>query len=419
MARKVPLWQRNLAMLWISQLLVMAGFSAMAPFVSLFMKEDLHIIDEKELALNVSLFAFFGTLGYAIFCPIWGKLSDWFGTKPMLLRGTFVTAFLFPMMGYVSGPGWLQFLRFLTAACAGTTAASQIMIARNTPDERQGFAQGVLSTAIWGGAMLGNVFGGLIIHYFSYLAAFWFCGILYFLGGFAILFTREDFTPEMRAARKQARPHRYSPGWWPALSMPVFCMIVLSLVNGVIRGIDGPFVALKVEQMTSAESAAYWTGIISAVICGFSILAGILTGYLADLLPPKKFVVPLLVISAVTMWLQGFTTSLLVFLVARTALSCVAGGISPVVQKVLSQVSPKRKRGASFGFASLGGNIGAMIAAGLGGWSMAVFQLNSVFYVGAILFLLSIPVFSRLLDVALTPYRMPGVHHRRSGLRHH
>ena len=40
-----------------------------------------------------------------------------------------------------------MWLRFATAACAGTTAASHIMIARTTPNNRQGFAQGVLNSA--------------------------------------------------------------------------------------------------------------------------------------------------------------------------------------------------------------------------------------------------------------------------------
>ena len=102
-------------------------------------------------------------------------LGDKFGIKPMLLRGTFVTAPIFAMMGYVKSPEMLIFLRFITASCAGTTAASNIMVVRTTPENRQGFALGLLSTAIWGGAMLGYVIGGVLIHYFNYEIAFWIC----------------------------------------------------------------------------------------------------------------------------------------------------------------------------------------------------------------------------------------------------
>ena len=388
-------WKRNLLMLWLSQLLVMAGFAAMAPFVPLFMKDAMGIVDEKELAMDVSLFNLFGTMAYAIFCPIWGKLSDRFGTKPMLLRGTFVTAFFFPMMGYAPNAGWLIALRFLTAA-------SQIMVARNTPDNRQGFAQGVLNTAIWGGAMLGNVIGGLIIDGYGYRAAFWFCGILYFFAGFAILLTRDGFAPQFQQLLHRAHgSHRLVPWPLPEFTIAVWSLLLLSLVMGLIRSIEAPFVALKVEQITSAAKASYWTGIVSAVVCGGTIVSGVFTGYLADILPPKKLLVPVMLISAAALWAQGFTASLTMFTVSRTVLYMAGGALGPVLQKALSTLTPKRKRGASFGFSSLSGSVGGMLAAMAGGWSMIQFQLNGVFYVGAVLHILSIPLFIRLLDVAL------------------
>ena len=167
----------NLAMLWLSQLIILAGFQALGPFIPLFIKHDLGVVNEESLAFYVAMFQFFGTLAYCIFNPIWGRLSDRYGAKLMLLRGTFVTAFFFPMMAYVKSPEMLLFLRFLTAACAGTTAISNMMIVRNTPNNKQGFALGLLATAIWGGGMLGNVFCGFIIHYFGYKVSFWICGI--------------------------------------------------------------------------------------------------------------------------------------------------------------------------------------------------------------------------------------------------
>ena len=250
-----PSWKLNLALLWISQLFVMAGFAAMIPFVSLFIKNDLHVTDSGSLGFYVSMFSFAGAIGYAVFCPIWGMLSDRFGIKPMLLRGTFVSAFFFPMMGYVTHPGMLVALRFITAACAGTTAASHIMIARTTPNNRQGFAQGVLNSAYWSGSVLGNVIGGLLIHYFNYRYAFWFCGILYFLAGFAIIFTRDN--RELLTSRTLHPHHRYHPfGPLPAFSSAVLMLFALFFVNAVARTTDIPYFALRIESFTSKEAAS-------------------------------------------------------------------------------------------------------------------------------------------------------------------
>ena len=102
-------WVVNLVCLWFSQILVLAGFAALVPFIPLFITQELGITSQSEIGRAVALFNFFGSMAYAIFCPIWGKLSDRFGVKPMLLRGTFVTCFIFIPMGYVKYmAGWLS-----------------------------------------------------------------------------------------------------------------------------------------------------------------------------------------------------------------------------------------------------------------------------------------------------------------------
>ena len=395
-------WQKNLLLLWLSQLAVMSGFSAMIPFVPLFMKEKYGIIETSELAFYVASFNFCGTLAYDVFCPIWGVLADKFGVKPMLLRGTFVTSWMFALMAYVPSANWLIFLRFMTAACAGTTAASQVMIARNTPDNKQGFAQGVLTTAVWGGAMLGNVIGGFIIHYFSYTHAFWLCGILYVFAGVAVIFTQDDFTGQVKNAAIHAVHLKSKIPFIPVFTRSVLLLLSLFLLMGTIRMIEAPYVALKIEDITGSASAAYWTGIVSAVACVGAILSGVVNGYLSDKLPPLKLIVPLLLWSAVALFLQGFANNLILFTLSRAMLYIAAGGLPPILQKQLSAMTPKRKRGSVFGFSSAFNSGGGLLAAVIGGWCFSHISLNGVFYVAAAFFAGSIILFYNGLKKALS-----------------
>ena len=381
-------WKLNLTMLWFSQILVMAGYTAMVPFIPLFIEHELGITETARLATYIAAFNFFGTMAYAIFCPIWGILGDKFGIKPMLLRGTFVTAFIFPMMAYVHTPSMLIFLRFLTAACAGTTAASQIMIARTTPDNKQGFALGVLSTAIWGGAVLGNVVGGLLIHYYSFMHAFWFCGILYFIAGFSVIFTKDDMTRAVKAPKTAGKPWRLLPG----LSCSIWLMLVLFFVMGLLRNIEVPYIALRIEELTSKEEAARLTGLISAIVCAGAILSGIVNGYLADKLSARQLLLPIFIVSSLALFMQG-QGSIIVFTVGRTLLYLMAGGVQPILQKVLSAITPKANRGSSFGMSSLASNAGAMIAAVIGGYCFTYLHTNGVFFTASVFFLLSLPLF--------------------------
>ncbi|MBR7121652.1 MAG: MFS transporter [Lentisphaeria bacterium] len=402
MARPVS-WKLNLAMLWFSQLVILAGFQALIPFVPLFIKNELGIVDEGELAFAVSAFNFFGTMAYAIFNPVWGTLADRFGVKPMLLRGTFLTGIFFPLMAYSNTVFLLVVLRFISAACAGTTAASQMMVVRNTPDEHQGFALGVLTTAIWGGVMLGYVIGGLLIHYFDYTAAFWVCGALYLLGGISILFTRDG---EIRAVPVKKHPDdRTINSLLPRFSHAVWIMLGLFVLLGIVRNFEVAYIALKVEELTTPDTAALWTGITSAAVCGAAIISGVVSGCLVDRLPAGKILIPVMTTSAVALALQGFAGNLWCFAGGRVLLYIAAGGLQPVLQKVLSSVTPARKRGAVFGFASSCQSCGGMAAAVLSGVVMTCISISGVFYIAALCFLAALPICLYGISNAVRPFK--------------
>ena len=399
-------WKLNLAMMWFSQLLVLTGFAAAIPFIPLFFKRNIGIVDEGECGLYVSLFAFFGTLAYAIFTPIWGTLSDRYGVKIMLLRGTFLTAFIFPFMGYVESAWMLIFLRFLTAACAGTTAAAQTLIVKNTPDDRLGFALGIFSTAFWCGVMLGNVVGGLVVHYWGFVSAFWLCGILYFIGGISVLFAREDCKPTPKAIPKK-QPHNWGSSLMPHFTIAVWLTLLMFTINSFVRSFEGNYVAMIIEQICGENKAAYWTGIISAFVSAGALLSGALFGYLADRLSPEKLILPALIAAGILLIVQSFAQSLLVFGAARTLMFITGGGLGPVYQKILSNITPKRKRGQVFGWTSTFNGIGNMSSSLCAGGLIYFVGTRGIFLIGAILTLLLIPFIQTTLKkvLASTPKR--------------
>ena len=397
-------WKWNLFLMWSSQLLILGGFAAVMPFIPLFMKNELGLTDEHILGVWVSTFNFFGSCAYAIFCPIWGALSDRFGVKPMLLRGTFGTALIFPLMGYVHQAWLLVLLRFLSAACAGTTAASQTLLVKNTPENKQGFALGVLSTAIWGGTMLGNVVGGLAVHYYGYKFAFTACGIMYFLAGFIVLLAHEDFKPVVKApSQGHSGNHRHFTGFrgLPQFTTAVWMLLGTMFFTGFVRYFEIPYLAMLVEKIVGENEAAYWTGIICGAVAVGALLSGMLTGYLSDRVEPLYILVPSMGISVATMLIQAATTNLWVFGISRTLMYLAAGGTVSVIQKLLSAATPKRKRGKVFGFCTTANGVGIMLSTVAAGGVIYVTGVRGVFYTAAFLLLLLIPchiaVFRRIM----------------------
>ncbi|MDD3154346.1 MAG: MFS transporter [Victivallaceae bacterium] len=384
-------WKRNLFFLWSSQVLVNAGFCACMPFIPLFIRENFGITDDGRRGFIVAMFYFFGMLAYVISNPVWGMLSDRFGVKPMLLRGTFVTALIYPWMGYCSSAAWLIALRFLSAACAGTTAASNTMIVKTTPSEKQGFALGTLSTGFWGGAMIGNVIGGLSSYLYGYRFTFVLCAVLYFIAGLLVCFTKD--APCTRNAA--AAPAKIKKNPWMHLQIftgEVWLLLLMFTAYGFVRKFEEPYVSMLIERITGTDTASFWTGIVSAFVAIGAIGSGMILGGLSDRVDPKRILLPTLVLSAAMLVLQATAERLWIFALARTMMYFAMGGLLPVMQRILSLSTPRRKRGKVFGFSDTASNFGVMLSSLAGGWLIGMVGTRGIFWMAGCSVLCFLPV---------------------------
>ena len=382
---------RNVLLMWLSQLLVMSGFDAAMPFVPQLFRENLGIVEPSERGVWVALFNFAGALAYAVFCPVWGTLSDRFGVKIMLLRGTFLTAFFYPLMGYAAQPWILVVLRGITAACAGTTAAANILLVKTVPENRQGFALGFLGTAVWGGSVLGQMIGGIIVDLYGFRVSFWVCGLLYLLAGVCCVFAQDAPHAVMRRSAPAPRRTRGSRSV-PWFTRGAWIILLLMAFYSFVRRFEVPYISMLIEEITGPEKAAFWTGIIGALTCVGAVLSGVIIGYLVDRLPPRTIILPTLTLATILMLVTALTTNLAVLGAARTLMFFFAGSLYPILQKILSAITPPRKRGKVFGWASTFGNTGIMLSTIFSGWTIFALGTRGVFLAAAILTAILIPV---------------------------
>lgn len=365
-------WQRNLICMWISQLLVNLGFAAAFSFIPLYMSEEKFHIAENMRGFYSSRFFFFGMLAYAIFTPLWGVLSDRFGVKIMLYRGSFVTALIYPVMGLVGDVRWLIVLRFLTGALSGTTVAAKMLLVKTVPNDRQGFSLGVLETAIWGGAMIGDVLGGLAVASFGFTTTFFICGALFFISGLFVVFAR-DSEKSVSVVRSAASGSGSEGRRW-MLTPPILMMMFVFLLCGVAMRIYVPYTSLMVNNFVGdSRRAAFWTGIIGACAAGGGMLMGVLTGWLSDKFPEWKITTPVQLVSALLLFFASGATSLFGFGFCHAANSTATGGLYAVFQKVTSGMVERIRRGAILGFSTTMYNVGYMLSTLLSGWIVTCF----------------------------------------------
>jgi DHA1 family multidrug resistance protein-like MFS transporter len=384
-------WKTNLAVIWVSQLLSIAGFFFALPFGPYYIQE-LGVHDPDRIKFWVALFGAGPPLSLAIFSPLWGILADRYGRRLMLLRANFGAAIVLGAMSMVHSVESLIILRLLQGALAGTMVAAQAMVAAYTPTRHSGMALGSLSAAVYSGSMAGTFLGGVLAEYFGYRPVFFAAAMLLLSAGLLIFWgAKEDFIrppagpPEKAYARKRAFADLRHV--WPIL--------ILLAAMGFARQFDTSFFPLLIQQMLgSLQGAAFWTGALSAIASVAGFLAGIVFGRLADLFRPPRIAMIAVVCAGLFMVFHGLAQTFLFVAAARFGMTFCAGGLDPLFQTWLAKETPPEKRGAVFGWSATARSTGWFVAPLMSGLVASGFGIRAIYFTGACLYVLLLPLIS-------------------------
>jgi len=382
-------WKTNLAVIWVSQLLSIAGFFFALPFGPYYIQE-LGVHDPARIKFWVALFGAGPPLSLAIFSPLWGILADRYGRRLMLLRANFGAAIVLGAMSFVHSVESLIILRLLQGALAGTMVAAQAMVAAYTPTRHSGMALGSLSAAVYSGSMAGTFLGGVLAEYFGYRPVFFAAAILLLSAGLLIFWgAKENFI------RPPAGPPEKTHRRQKALAdlRHVWPILVLLAAMGFARQFDTSFFPLLVQQMLgSLQGAAFWTGALSAIASVAGFLAGIVFGRLADLFRPPRIAMIAVVCAGLFMIFHGLAQTFLFVAAARFGMTFCAGGLDPLFQTWLAKETPAEKRGAVFGWSATARSTGWFIAPLVSGLVASGFGIRAIYFCGAGLYVLLVPL---------------------------
>jgi multidrug resistance protein len=159
---------------------------------------------ETLAAFIVSTFA----MGQFIATPIWGRMSDRYGRKPILVCTMLGSGLAYVAMALAdtSGNIWLLLVsRFLSGLMAGNFAAATAYVADVTTSEKRAQGMGMVGGAISLGFMLGPGIGGLLSGSTAETASLFWPSIAATVASFItmlaiIFFLKESLPPEQRAA---------------------------------------------------------------------------------------------------------------------------------------------------------------------------------------------------------------------------
>ncbi|RUZ11204.1 MFS transporter, partial [Mesorhizobium sp. M7A.F.Ca.CA.001.09.1.1] len=221
-------WRRNLFVCFAGSFSTLVAMTLLLPFLPLYIEQlgaegHAAIVQWSGIAYGATFFA------AALVAPLWGRLGDRYGRKVMLVRASFGMAICMSLTGMVQTVWQLVLLRLLIGFAGGYSSGSTILVAMQTPKERSGWALGLLSAGITGGALVGPLVGGALPPLIGIRATFLLSGGVIFLAFLATTFLIKE-NPRPKTADAGATQKR--KGGWSQIpdKRPVVAMLATGML---------------------------------------------------------------------------------------------------------------------------------------------------------------------------------------------
>jgi DHA1 family multidrug resistance protein-like MFS transporter len=341
-------WRRNLAICVFGSFTTLVSLSMLLPFLPLYVQQL--GITQPAAVVQWSGVAFGATfLGTAITAPLWGRLADRYGRKPMLVRAAVGMAIVISLIGMASSVSGLVALRLLAGLVGGYASASIVMVGTQAPRERAGWALGVLSTGALAGNLIGPLVGGFLPAWVGIRGTFFVGGGVIAIAAAATLFlVREDFDRNVDAKRRGA----VNMDQGPVSNRP---QIVALLVTGMMvlfanMSIE-PIITVYIGQLgVASDKLARVAGIVMAASALGSMLTAPRLGALADRIGSWNVIIGCLVLTALVMLPQAIVTHWWQLAMLRVLMGMTLAGLLPAIAKLIRQSVDDSSSGRMLGY---------------------------------------------------------------------
>ncbi len=366
---------RAVAILFAILFVVMVGFGIVIPILPFF------VTDLGGGPTTLGLFMASFSLMQFIFAPVWGRLSDRIGRRPILLLGVLGYAVTFVLFG-LANKLWMVFvIRILSGIISSATLpTSMAYIADILEGNERSRGMGMMGAAMGAGMIFGPAAGGWLGH-IGFSVPFFAAGGLAFLVWIFSFF----LLPESLKIKGTAAPETKAKLTLQIAADPLFLLFVLAFVLNFSMAIFQTTFALFASAR--AGFGPKEMGVLFAVLGVVGVVVqGTLIGRLVKRFGDVKLIKAGLVIAALGMISiissYQMITMLITTAVFHTGISLMSPSSSTLVTK-----NAREGQGASLGLMQSFGSLGRIIGPVAGG---ALYGLNisTPYIIGTVILLL-------------------------------
>ena len=381
----MPIWKRNMYILWFSQFIVTAAMSLIMPFLPMYLQHDMGMTDPDEVHRWTGWIFGANFLTAFLMAPVWGRLADRTGRKMMLIRSGVGMAVVTGLMGLATSPGQLLALRLLNGTISGFIPAAVALVSTNTPKEHAGYSLGFLQSGAVAGSILGPLLGGLLAEWVGFRHVFLVTGgMLLTASILVILFVKEINRPEpkQQVEGEEGGLRRI----WHTQPLPVLFVIGFLIQYAMMS--TNPFLSSYVQELWQGrEMLSFVIGLTVSAAGISTVLFSPRLGKWGDKVGSHNVLLICLIGTALLLIPQAFVHSIWLLIALRFLLGVCLGGLVPSVHNLIRQHAPAGMESRTFAYSTSAMNLGNLLGPVIGGVLSGWIGLHGLFLLAAVLFM--------------------------------
>ncbi|HZE18530.1 MAG TPA: MFS transporter [Candidatus Angelobacter sp.] len=288
-----------------------------------------------------------------LFAPVWGRLSDRIGRRPVLIGSLVVTGVSYLVYAAATSLTLLFASRMLAGVAGAVLSTAQAYVADTTTRENRTRGMGLIGAAFGMGFIFGPALGGILSRWGFAAPAYASAALAFVAAGFAFFRLTESLPPEVRAETAAARRRRATLR--EALARPVVGTVLALFFTATLcfAGMEailalfsqryfgwGPHQIGYLFAYVGVIAAAMQMGVVGALVRRFGERALVRAG---------------LALMGAAFVGAGLAPPLPLFLVVMGLIAVASGMLTPSLSGLISLATPPDEQGGILGiYQSLG-----------------------------------------------------------------
>jgi multidrug resistance protein len=374
----------KLIVLMVTAFVDMVGFAMVLPLL------PFYAASMGATAFVVGLLISTFSVAQLVSAPTWGRISDHFGRRPAVISGLLISSAAYVVFGLAGTISVLLLSRIIQGVGGGTVGVLQAYVADASHPDDRAKALGWLSAATSAGAVIGPVFGSLLVDWWGHRGPGFGAAVFCLLSSvFAWKYLRES--AGMRTTTETALPVTSLGGEGSVLARVIThpgepgprLIWIYTIAIGGFYGTAPLLSLLFADRLNVTERNVGWF-ITYFGAMGVVVRAGIL-GFAVKRLGEARLARWGLVLLAAGLGVIAVAHSYLTTFIAITLMPLGTAFLFPSITALLSRVVPSKERGLHMGVQQTYGGVSRVAFPVLSGFLMDRFGTGSPYALAAVL----------------------------------